>query len=163
MKKLFNLLPPVIVLLLLFSSCSKPKEPEYIGFENLHIQKAGLSESVVNADVKCFNPNSFDIKLKKAELDVFVNDKFVGHSTLDTLINIPAKDTFYVPVSLKLNLGDLFKNAVQLLLNPEVRLKVEGKAKVGRSGIYKNFPVSYEGKQRIDELLKDTSITNQFR
>ena len=94
---------------------------------------------------------------------MFVNDKFVGHSTLDTLIHIPAQDTFYLPISLKLNLGDLFKNALQLFLNPEVKLKVQGKAKVGKGGFYKNFPISYEGKQRIDELLKDTSITNQFR
>jgi len=163
MKKLFTLFPLILTLLLLFSSCAKPKDAEYLGFENLHIQKAGLSESIVNVDAKCYNPNAFNLKLKKAELDVFVNDKFVGHSTLDTLIHIPAQDTFYLPISLKLNLGDLFKNALQLFLNPEVKLKVQGKAKVGKGGFYKNFPISYEGKQRIDELLRDTSITNQFR
>jgi LEA14-like dessication related protein len=152
-----------IALLLLFSSCTKPKEPVYLDFQNLHVQKAGLSESVVRADVRCFNPNSFNLRLKKAELDVFVNDKYVGHSTLDTLIHIPALDTFYVPITLKLNLSNFLKNAVQLFLNPEVKLKVQGKAKVGKSGFYKNFPVSYEGKQRIDVLLRDTAIINQLR
>ncbi len=144
-------------------SCSKPKEPKYLDFENVHVQKAGLSESIVGADLKYFNPNSFKIQLKEADLDLYVNDKYVGHSRLDTLIHIPALDTFYVPVSMKLNLGDLLKNAVQLFLNPEVKLKITGNAKLGKGGIYKNFPVSYEGKQRIDVLLRDTSISNLLR
>jgi hypothetical protein len=72
-------------------------------------------------------------------------------------------DTFYVPVSIKLNLGDLLKNAVQLFLNPEVRFKIEGNAKLGRSGFYRNFPVSYEGKQRIDVFLKDSSIREYMK
>src|SRR6478672_1258890 len=142
---------PLLALVFSFIlGCSKPKDLQYLDFENLHLQKASLSESVVNADIKYFNPNNFKLQLKQADFDVFVNDKFVGHSHLDTLIHIPSLDTFYVPVTLRLNLGDLFKNALQLVMNPEVRFKVEGKAKVGKSGIYKNFPFSYEGKQRID-------------
>ena len=146
------------IILLLATSCKKPKEPEYLDIENLHVSKAGLSESIVWADIKYYNPNNFDLKLKKANVDVYLNDKYVGHSDLDTLIHIPAKDTFYVPISMKLNLGDFLKNGLQLLLNPEVRFKIEGNARVGKSGIYKNFPVSYEGKQRIDVLLKDSSL-----
>ncbi len=151
------------IVLLGLVGCSKPKEPEYIDFENLHIQKAGLSESIVASDIKFFNPNSFNLQLKKANLDVYVNDKYVGHSDLDTLIHIPARDTFYIPITLKLKLGDLFKNALQLFLDPEVKFKVEGTARVGKSGIFRNFPVNYEGKQRIDVLLKDTSIANQLK
>jgi len=79
---------------------------------------------------------------------------------LDTLIHIPAQDTFYVPLSMKLNLGEFLKNGLQLLLNPEVRFKIVGNARVGKSGIYKNFPVSYEGKERIDVLMKDSSLRN---
>lgn len=148
------------IILVASIGCTKPKEPEYLAFENLQIRKAGLSESIVGADLKYYNPNAFDIQLKEADVDLFVNDKFVGHSDLDTLIHIPALDTFYVPVSIKLKLGDLFKNALQLFLNPEVKLRIEGNAKVGRSGFYKKFPVHYEGKERIDELLKDTSFKN---
>ena len=140
-------------------SCSKPKDLQYLDFENLRLQKASLSESVVTADIKYFNPNHFKLQLKQADFDVFVNEKFVGHSHLDTLIHIPSLDTFYVPVTMNLQLGDLMKNALQLLMHPEVTLKVQGKAKVGKSGIYKNFPFTYEGKERIDELLRDTALS----
>ena len=163
MKKSIAVCYLIGFLILALFSCSKPKEPQYLDFENLHIQKAGISESIVGADIKYYNPNSFNLQLKEAHLDLYINDKYVGHSDLDTLIHIPAKDTFYVPVSVKLNLGDLFKNALQLFLNPEVKLKIEGNAKVGKAGLYKNFPVSYEGKERIDVLLKDTSLINLLK
>ena len=158
MKKSLGIITLVGITLLLSFGCSKPKEPEYLAFENLQIRKVGISESIVGADLKYYNPNGFNLQLKKADLDLYINDRFVGHSVLDTLIEIPAKDTFYVPISFSLNLGDLFKNALQLLLNPEVKLRIEGKARVGKSGFYRNVPVSYEGKERIDVLMKDSSF-----
>jgi LEA14-like dessication related protein len=163
MKKSFGLSYLVGIVLIVAIGCTKPKEPQYISFENLQVTKVGLSESIVGADLKYYNPNGFNLELKKANVDVYINDKYVGHSDLDTLIHIPAKDTFYVPVSMKLKLGDLFKYAVQWFLDPEVKVKVEGTAKVGRSGIFKNFPVNYESKEKIDVLLKDTSFQNLFK
>src|ERR1700730_6686299 len=150
MRRPSSLRYPPFILLIALICCSKPKEPQYLDFENLRIRKAGISESVVGADLKYYNPNNFKLQLKEADMDLFVNDKYVGHSRLDTLIEIPARDTFYVPISMKLALGDLFKDALQLLLNPEVSLKLQGKAKLGKAGIFKTFPVNYEGKQRID-------------
>ena len=158
MKKSLSLSCLAFVVVLMGIGCAKPKEPQYLDIENLQVLKAGLSESIVGADLKYYNPNSYKLQLRKANLDLYVNDKYVGHSDLDTLIHIPALDTFYVPITMKLNLGDLVKNAVQLLLNPEVKLKIQGSAKVGKSGIYKNFPVNYEGKERIDVLLKDSTF-----
>jgi LEA14-like dessication related protein len=163
MKKNTLVCPFLLMMISALLSCGHPKDLQYLDFQNLRLQKAGISESVVTADIRYFNPNNFKLQLKEADLDLFVNEKYVGHSHLDTLIHIPAKDTFYVPVSVKLNLADLFKNALQLVLNPEVSLKIEGKAKVGKAGIYKNFPVSYQGKERIDVLLKDTSTSNLLK
>jgi len=93
------------------------------------------------------------MQLKSAQVDVYFNDKFVGHSVLDTLIDIPQKDTFLIPVYMDVKLKSLLANAAQLLLNPDVMVKLNGNAKVGRSGIFVNVPINYEGRQRID-LLK---------
>jgi hypothetical protein len=35
----------------------------------------------------------------------------------------------------------------------EVMLRVEGKAKVGKGAIFINYPIRYEGKQRVDSLM----------
>lgn len=159
---------PGIYTLLLFGmagiiSCGKPKAPEYINFDNVRVEKLGLSESKVGVDVRFYNPNPFNIQLRSADFDVFFNDKFVGHSTLDTLIRIPKLDTFYIPVDMKVNVKDLMKNAVQLLLNPEVAIRVKGSAKVGKGGLFKNFPIDYEGTQRVDVLMRDTSLMNLLK
>jgi LEA14-like dessication related protein len=159
MKRII-ILPLLLVLAITaMVRCGQPKDLQYLSFENMQLKKAGLSESIVTADVKYFNPNHFKLQLKEADFDVFINDKFVGHSRLDTLIHIPANDSFYIPVSVKLNLGDLFKNALQVFTHPDVKVKFEGKAKIGKAGIYKTFPVSYEGTERVDVLLKDTSLS----
>src|SRR6266480_4320468 len=142
--------------------CSRPKEPQYLDVQNLRILKAGLSESVIGAELKYYNPNNFRLQLKEADLDVYINYKFVGHSSLDTLLQIPARDTFYVPLSLKLKLTDLFRNAAQLFLNPEIRLKLLGKARVGKGAIFMNIPINYEGIQRVDLILKDSALLNHL-
>ncbi len=139
------------------SFCKKPKEPDYIDFQHLHLAKAGLDRSLITFDLRYYNPNSFRMQLKEAQVDVYFNDKFVGHSVLDTLIHIPSKDTFLIPVSMEVKLKDLLSNAAQLLLNPDVMVKLNGNAKLGKSGIFVNVPINYEGKQRIDLLGRDST------
>jgi len=133
-----------------FASCKQPEIPEYQAFENFTIGKIGLSETVVSADLKYYNPNSYALKLKHADLDVSINHQPVGKSVLDTLITIPKKDTFYLPVSMKVNVKQLFNNALSLLLNNEIDVKVTGTVKLGKSGVYFNMPVNYSGKQKIE-------------
>ncbi|HEY0678353.1 MAG TPA: LEA type 2 family protein [Chitinophagaceae bacterium] len=136
------------------SFCGKPKEPDYIDFQNLRLTKAGVDKSVLSLDLRYYNPNDFRMQLKEAAVDVYFNDKFVGHSMLDSLIDIPRRDTFSIPVLMELKLKDVLSNAARLLLNPDVMVKLNGKARLGKGGIFMNVPINYEGKQRIDLLGK---------
>lgn len=138
------------LLLTLIAGCKQPQIPEYQAFENFKISKFGLSESVVSADLKYYNPNDFALKLKHADLDLSVNDRHVGHSVLDTLVTIPSRDTFYLPLKMKVDMKQLFTNALSLLINNEIDVKVNGNIKLGKSGVYFNMPVNYSGKQTID-------------
>lgn len=140
------------------SFCGKPRQPDYIDFQHLKLNKAGLNQSVITFDLRYFNPNSYRLQLKQASVDVYFNDKYVGHSSLDSLIQVPAKDTFLIPVSMQIDMKSLLKNAVQLLLNPDVMVKLNGNAKVGKGGIFINVPINYEGKQRVDIFARDSTI-----
>lgn len=150
---------PIILLTCLFglSFCGKPKEPDYIDFRHLRLAKASLDESVVTFDLRYYNPNNFRMQLKRADVDIYFNDKFLGHSVLDTTIDIPRRDTFLVPVSMNVKLKNAVTNVVQLLLNPDVMVKLSGSARLGKGGIFINVPISYEGKQRIDLLGRDST------
>ena len=138
--------------------CGKPKEPDYIDFQNLRLKKAGLDQAVITFDLRYFNPNKFRVQLRKAEVDIYFNNKFLGHSVLDTTIDIPKLDTFAIPVSMNIKLKDAFSNAVQLLLNPDVMVKLKGNARVSKGGISMNIPIDYEGKKRIDLLGRDSTV-----
>lgn len=138
--------------IVLLAACGKPQPPQYLGYGNVRLEKAGLAASVVAADIKFYNPNPYALKLKHADMDVFFNDRFVGHSLLDSLITLPARDTSFVPLRVQAAGKDLLASAAQLLLNPNVRLRVKGTAKVGRGSLFINLPVDYEGTQHIDLL-----------
>ena len=138
--------------------CGKPKEPDYIDFQNLRLKKAALDQAVITFDLRYFNPNKFGVQLRKAEVDIYFNNKFLGHSVLDTIINVPKRDTFSVPVSMQVKLKDAFSNAVQLLLNPNVMVKLNGSARVSKGAITMNVPINYEGMKRIDLLARDSTM-----
>ncbi|KYP14255.1 LEA type 2 family protein [Flavihumibacter sp. CACIAM 22H1] len=131
------------------TSCKQPEIPEYQALENFSIGKMGIKETVVSADLKYYNPNNYELQFRRADLAISVNDKPVGNTVLDTLIRIPKKDTFYIPVQMKVNLKQLMGNALTLLMNDELDLKVTGTVRLGRSGFFMNLPVNYSGKQKM--------------
>jgi LEA14-like dessication related protein len=136
---------------LLFGTACKSslKEPDFIGARNFKIGKLGLQESYIGMDLYYFNPNGYTLKLKKADLEVYLENRYVGQTQLDTLLDIPAKDTFSIPVKLGIDMKNLFPNLLTLALKDDVELKMEGSAKLSRSGITMNIPVHYTGKHKI--------------
>lgn len=147
MRKLFfwMLLP------LLAAGCAKPTGFDYLGVKNFKVLSFGLKESTVAADVEYYNPNKYPVSMKGAAVDVYVNNNFFGKSTLDSLVNIPKKDTFLLPVILRVDMNNTAMSVLQTLTmgQDSVLVKLDGKAKIGRGGIFVNWPIHYEGKQKI--------------
>ncbi len=125
------------------------KEPEFVDARNFALRSLGLKTSTVYTDLYYFNPNGFGIQMKKADLDIYIDDQFVGHTLIDTLINIPRRDTFSIPVSMEVEMKKIFPNALAILLKEEVNLRIEGTAKLGKAGIFLNVPVKYQGKHSL--------------
>ena len=139
-----------IILVYALSSCSKPLPPQYVGYDNFRLEKASISNSILATDVKLYNPNNYNLQLKSADLEVYFNDKFLGRSTLDSLITLPAKDTAKFPLRMQASAKDILSNSAKLLMNPDVKIRITGNAKAGRGGIFVNVPINYEGMQRIN-------------
>ena len=149
-KSVLHLLAFAGYCLFLLPGCSKPIAPDYRGIENFRVNTLGIGESVISADLKYYNPNNFTMKLKYGETEVYLNNRFLGKTILDTLTVIPARDSFLIPVSMKVDMKQIYSNALDILLNNEVTIKLDGFAKMGKSGIFFNLPIKYEGKQKID-------------
>ena len=139
---------------ILLMSCSSFREPDFKGIENVKTTAISLSHTSLAIDLHYFNPNNTQIKLKNAEGDAWIDGTPLGRFFMDTLILIPAKADFRLPVKLELEMKSVLKNSLAVFLKNEVMLKIEGQARIGKAGFYINYPVRYEGKQNISGLLK---------
>ncbi|MEO9144541.1 MAG: LEA type 2 family protein [Ginsengibacter sp.] len=132
-----------------FLSCSSPKALEYQTYNNFAVERLGFNNSTVSLDLKYYNPNNYGMQLKNTDLDIFINGNLLGHSSSDTLIHIPRRDTFSIPVKFDVNMQNVFKNALNTLMGKEVLVRLSGKVRVGKANVFMSFPVNYEAKERF--------------
>ena len=105
--------------------------------------------STLKTDLVFFNPNNFGLQLKKFDLDVFIDNNYLGHTTHDQLVSIPKKSEFAIPVKMDVDMKNLVKNGFNALVSKEVTLKVVGTIRAGNGTVSKNFPINYEMKQNF--------------
>ena len=146
MKHLITLLFTVLAL----ASCSSPRALEYRSVQNFRVHELGLSKSTIGMQVVYYNPNEFALDLKGGNIDVFLNSTYVGKAGLDSLVSVAGNSNFVVPMRLSVDMQQLAWNAAQLLLKPEVELKLQGSIQVGRGSIFIPVPVNIVTKQRIE-------------
>ncbi len=144
-NKCWLLLLPVM----LFSACRQPKELVYQNVEHFSMKQASKDKTLLAMDIRLYNPNNYSMKLKSADVDVFLNGNHAGKMNATNQCLLPARDTFSLPVTLEVELKNVLPNVLQLLMNSDVDIKLNGKIKAGRNGVYVTIPVNYEGKQDI--------------
>ena len=141
----------ILLLIVLFfvSACRQPKDLVYQNVQNFKLQKLGLAETAVSMDILLYNPNNYNLKLKKADVDVFINEHRLGEMTVKGHYTIAGLDTFVLPVVLNVDLKNALPNVLQLIFNSEVNVRLKGNIKAGRHGAILSIPINYEGKQDI--------------
>src|ERR1700735_118139 len=140
------------------AGCRQPEPVQYFAFQDLQVGKVVAGKTNLSALVKLYNPNPYGLTLKRAEVDIAINGQHSGHSLLDTTIHIPAKDTFYVPVTLQLDLKGLFSNALQMLMGKrEANVVLDGRVRVKKGLFTFNRRFHYEGKQDLSSLMPSGS------
>lgn len=143
-----------ILFLFLLSSCRKIQDPVFNSIENIRVGKLGFGTSLMTFDVHYFNPNNSRASMKEAEGEAWLDSNYIGHFHVDTMVSIPARSNFTVPVKLDVDMKYLLMYSLSGLKNEEVLVTVKGKAKVGKAGIYKNIAINYEGNQNLAQLVK---------
>jgi LEA14-like dessication related protein len=143
----------LLLALLSATGCHKPEPPEYYGFQDIRVTGTSGNTTTLATTLKLYNPNPFHLTLKKAEMDISVNGQLSGHSVLDSTILIPQRDTFYVPVSLQLNLQSVLNNALAMLLSKKVKITLDGRAHLKKGGFPLSVPFHYETEEDLNSLL----------
>lgn len=131
--------------------CARPTGFDYLGVRSVKVVRFGLKESAVSAEVGYYNPNKYPVTMKHADVDVYVNDSYFGHTKLDSILHIPRKDTFYMPVLLTVNMSATAIGLIQTFGQGQdsVKLRMDGKARIGRGAFFINYPIKYEGIQKL--------------
>lgn len=145
---------------LFFSSCGKMEEPVFNNIGNIRVAKMGISTSLMTFDMQYFNPNKSAGKLKEAEGEAWLDSNYVGHFHVDTLVMIPAKANFTVPVKMDVDMKYFLKYSLSGFKNEDVLITVKGKAKVGKGGFYKNIPLDYEARRNLNDLFNSPQQKN---
>lgn len=150
-----NLSICLALLVLLAAACRPVKEPVFNGIEHVKVNNVGLGQSNIVLGLSYSNPNSYRAKLKSAEGDAWMDSTFLGHFVVDSTVNIPANGNFIVPVNLQVDMKKILQNSLTALLSKQVTIRLEGTAKAGRGGVYRNFKLNYRGKQDITKLFME--------
>ncbi len=131
-------------------SCSKPEAPEYLGYRDFDIRSFSMDSSLLHTELAFFNPNSFTMELKRGDVNVYLDNKLANHYVMDSTINIPRKDTFYVPLDLKVSPKFLIGSAISMLMNNnKIKVRLVGSVRVKRGSISFTVPINYEVMQEI--------------
>ena len=143
-----RLLIAAIALVMLFS-CKKPQGFEYRNLENFSIDSLGFERSTISMNLSYFNPNSFGVDLRHVDCDIYINHNFLGKYVLDTSMHIAKRSEFSLPSKVQVDMRNVFKNSLNVLLGQEILVDVKGTTRVGKAGIFVNVPFTYSGKQKI--------------
>ena len=131
-------------------SCSKPEAPEYLGLHDFSVQTFSMDESLLHTELSFYNPNPYNMELKRGDVNVYLDDKLANHYLMDSTINIPRKDTFYVPLNLRISPKLLISSALSMLMNNnKIKVRLEGSIRIKRSGVSFNVPINYEVMQAL--------------
>ncbi len=141
----------IILSFLLFVSCASQRELQNLQYQeakNFRLTKLDLNPEV-GMDLQFYNPNTFGLTLKDANIELFINNAPVGKAFITRSFHVPGRDTFLMPVTLSPDLNSTFPNALQLLFNKEVDIRLQGNVQAGR-GVFLTIPVNYQGRQKLN-------------
>ena len=133
----------VFLSLFFLTSCHQPKDLVFKEFKNLSLEKLGFAGVALKVDLVYYNPNNFGLELNRTDLDLFVDSSFLGHSSQDIQIFLPRRDFFTIPLKVDLDMKNLLKNGLTGFFNRDIYVRLLGKVKVGKAGVYKSFNVDY--------------------
>ena len=149
-KVIFTLLIALVAL----SACrtGNVREPEFRDISNVRLVDVGVLSSTAALDLIYYNPNSFGVQLSEARGDVYIDDAYLGRFTLEDQVQVGKRSEFIVPALIKIDMIGAIKNQRDILKKKDVKLRIDGIARVKKAGFSKEIPINYERMENIDRL-----------
>lgn len=141
----------LLILLLSLSSCLSYKQVELVDVTNIRVDRMDAKGIALRVDALVDNPNNYRIQVLDPDVDLFVNDKFIGKGILDTALVLSknSRQVYSIPLHAELQGGALLMVLMSGVFGGnEVKLAAKGTV-VGKVGLLrKRFPFVFEERVR---------------
>ncbi len=139
-----------ILILLLLAGCKKPDQD--IVLRNIKdVVVDATTEPLLRANAIFFNPNNIRGRLKKIDIEIFVNGKKAAKVDQSLKMSIPAVAEFTVPLEVKLAMKELgFMDTILGMVGGKTfKIHYKGSLKLSYRGLPINVPVDYEDEVKL--------------
>ena len=136
--------------LLLFSRCARPDEAIVLR-QIKDVMVDASSEPLLKANAIFYNPNKMQGRLKRIDVEIFVNGKKAASVNQRLKTKIPSKEEFIVPLEVKLSLKELgfMDTLLGVLGGKRFEIRYEGELKLSYHGFPFSVPVNYKDEIRV--------------
>ena len=140
----------IFVFVVLVSGCKKPEEDIVLR----HIRDVVVdasSEPMLKANAVFYNPNDMRGKLKKIDVEIFVDGKRAASVDQEMKTSIPAQSEFTVPLEVKLAIKELglMDTIFGMIGGKKFKIHYKGSLKLSYRGLPINVPVDYKDEVRL--------------
>ena len=149
-----TLISTLFIGLIILSSCGSAnvKEPEYRDIREVRLIELGVLQSTAGIDLVYYNPNNFGVQLAEARGDVYIDNIYFGRLGLGEKVQVKKNSEFIVPAVIKVDMIGAAKNQRELFKKKEALVRIEGMARVTKSGQSREVPIKYERMQNIERF-----------
>lgn len=125
-------------------ACKYQEKPKFIRVDRIELGNVSIKEIDFEADAVFANNNHIGGKLVTQNIDVFVDEILVGNLRTKEF-NVPARDTFMIPLQGKIATDKIIQKKGQSLLNNILSIVRAKKVNVRFEGdiLFKKGPFSY--------------------
>lgn len=140
----------LIAALLLSAGCKKPDQDIVLR----HIRDVVVdasTEPMLKANAVFYNPNDVRGKLKKIDVEIFVDGKRAAAVDQEMKTNIPAESEFIVPLEVKLAMKELgFMDTLFGMIGGKTfNIHYKGSLKLNYRGLPISVPVDYKDEVKL--------------
>lgn len=138
-----------VLLTAFLPACTEPRDLEFVDIQRLRIEKWGLAESEIGLDLRLYNPNKNSVQMKEGKARIYANSTYLGEAEMDDLLTVPSRDTFAIPLSLRVPTMSTLGELIRLSADSSVLVRVEGSVRMGKAGLFRSYSIFYEEMQRF--------------
>jgi len=139
-------------ILIIAYACKKPEEPPvFKGVANVKVSRVEGTTAYINADAFFHNPNDIKLKIRKVDIEVYLDGQSIGVINESDKTKVPAKSDFTVPLYVAFNLKDtgVLKNLLSFIGGNKREVSYVGYISVSAYGLPVKVKVDHTEEVRV--------------